>query len=69
MEKVEGPVLSMEQLDEMMQNGQLIELVNGGKKCVIPESYDVTKGRRFSRLILTFWIGTEHLDLGLDLMG
>ena len=55
MEKLEGPVLSMEQLDEMMQNGQLIELVNGGKKCVIPESYDVTKGRRFSRLsFLTF---------------
>ena len=43
MEKVEGPVLSMEQLDEMMQTGQLIELVNGGKKCVIPESYDVAK--------------------------
>ena len=43
MQKVEGPVLSMEQLDEMMQTGQLIELVNGGKKCVIPESYDVAK--------------------------
>ena len=50
MEKIEGPVLSLEQLDEMMQNGQLIELVNGGKQCVIPESYDVTK-ERFSR----FW--------------
>ena len=54
MEKVEGPVLSMEQLDEMMQNGQLIELVNGGKKCVIPESYDVTKGHRFSRFSFFF---------------
>ena len=47
MEKIEGPVLSLEQLDEMMQNGQLIELVNGGKQCVIPESYDATKERFF----------------------
>ena len=45
MAKVDGPVLSMEQLDEMMQNGQLISLVDDAKKCVIPESYDVKKSR------------------------
>ena len=57
MEKIEGPVLSLEQLDEMMQNGQLIELMNGGKQCVIPESYDVTKERFFT--FLNNW----HFDL------
>ena len=52
MKSVAGPVLTMEQLDELMQSGQTLDItgpINDGKKCEIPVEYERQKLRRCGR--------------------